>query len=232
MTSHMQDEDAESRLRRLSAKPDRFVLWSEFLREIDARRVAEIGVYRGEFAARMLAQAPRIERYVMIDPWRHIPDWNKPANTDDRTFEQHFRAALEATEFAASRRQILRGTTLEVIGQVADAALDFAYIDADHTLRGITIDLISVYPKVKDGGWIAGDDFCDWIWQHPEQYEPTLVFPLAVYFAQAHRLTIYALPHNQFAMQKQATGFRFLNLAGSGYEDLGLRRQLLRPPSS
>jgi hypothetical protein len=25
--------------------------------------------------------------------------------------------------------------------------LDFAYIDADHTLKGIAIDLIRVYPK-------------------------------------------------------------------------------------
>ena len=33
---------------------------------------------------------------------------------------------------------MLRGTTTEVIDRVPDRSVDFAYIDGDHTLRGIT----------------------------------------------------------------------------------------------
>ena len=51
---------------------------------------------------------------------------------------------------------ILRGRTKEVIDQVPDNSLDFAYIDGDHTLRGITIDLMNVLPKIKEGGIIGG----------------------------------------------------------------------------
>jgi len=54
---------------------------------------------------------------------------------------------------------ILRGKTAEVIDQITDGELDLAYIDADHTLKGIAIDLIRVYPKVRDGGFLGGDDF-------------------------------------------------------------------------
>lgn len=206
--------------------PDRFALWNRFLAEQGLRNVAEIGVYRGEFAARMLT-VPSIETYTMVDPWRHIPTWNKPANTDDGTFEQFHRDTLAATEFQQDKRRVLRGTTTEVIAQIADGSLDFAYIDGDHTLKGIAIDLISVFPKVRDGGWIAGDDFCDSIWQHPEQYEPTLIFPFAAYFAEAHGLTLYALPHNQFAMQKAPGAYRFIDLTGS-YGDTSVRRQVSR----
>jgi len=48
-------------------------------------------------------------------------------------------------DFAASKRIILQGKTTEVIDQINDNELDFAYIDGDHTLKGITIDLIHTY---------------------------------------------------------------------------------------
>lgn len=207
------------------AAPDRFTLWAQFLRDQQVRTMAEIGVYRGQFAARMLKAAPDLVEYFMVDPWRHIPDWNKPANTDDGVFEQVYRDSLAATDFAAHKRRVLRGRTTEVVGQIPDGSLDFVYIDGDHTLRGITIDLVATYPKVRDGGWIAGDDFCSSIWQHSRQYEPTLIFPLAVHFAEALGLTIHALPHNQFAIRKQPGEHRFVDLTGR-YGDTSLQRQL------
>jgi hypothetical protein len=182
-------------------------------------------VYRGEFARSLLERAPSIERYVMIDPWRAIRNWNKPANADDCTFEDHYRETLSATSFAADKRVILRGKTTEVIDRIEDGSLDFVYIDGDHTLHGISIDLVRTLPKLCEGGWLAGDDFCDSIWQHPKQFEPTLVFPFATYFAEANNLAIYALPHNQFAMQKGHGPYAFVDLTGS-YGDLSLLRQV------
>lgn len=105
--------------------------------------------------------------------------------------------------------------------------MDFAYIDGDHTLRGIAIDLIRVYPKVRVGGFIGGDDLSPTIWAHKTRFEPTLVFPFAIYFAEAVGATIYALPHIQFCLQKTETReFRFVDLTGQ-YGDLTLRSQLV-----
>ena len=204
----------------------RLDLWTTFLRRIDARRVAEIGVFRGLFAASVLEACPSIETYYMIDPWRHLDDWNKPANRDDATFERIFAEAMERTRDHASRRVVLRGRTTTVIDQIPDAGLDFAYVDGDHTLRGITVDLVRVHDKVAAGGWIAGDDFSPTIWQHGRRYEPTLVFPLAVHFAEAVGARIYGLPHRQFLIEKQPEdGFAFIDLTGK-YGSLDLRRQL------
>lgn len=187
--------------------------------------MAEVGVYRGEFAARVLAECDSIETYYMIDPWRHLDDWNKPANTDDRSFEEHFDEAMRSTEFAADKRIVLRGTTTEVIDRIPDASLDFVYIDGDHTLRGITIDLIRVFPKIRDGGRIGGDDFTPTMFQHSTRYEPTMVFPTAVHFAEAVGAPIYALPHDQFLIERNnGDAFRFHDLTGR-YGDIELRRQ-------
>lgn len=210
---HMTISDVVGALPRDSE--NRFELWATFLDRITARKVAEIGVYRGAFAARMLASCPAIETYYMIDPWRHLDDWNKPANYDDATFQRFFEEALDKSRDYERQRVVLRGRTTEVIDQIPDSSLDFAYIDGDHTLRGITVDLCRVYAKVCDGGWIGGDDFSRSIWQHGPNFEPTLVFPFAVYFAEAAGLRIHGLPHAQFLIEKRPDeGFEFVDLTG------------------
>jgi hypothetical protein len=209
---------------------NRLDLWTRFADETEARRVAEVGVYRGQFAARMLDDCPGIETYYMVDPWRNLDDWNKPANKSDTVFEGFFRESMERTSAHEGKRVVLRGTTTEVVDQVPDGSLDFAYIDGDHTLRGITVDLVAWWPKIREGGSLGGDDFSPTIWQHDPAYEPTLVFPLAVHFAEAVGARIYGLPHKQFLIEKTAdSGHAFVDLTGR-YGDLELKRQLdLRP---
>ncbi len=210
----------------ISTSPSRVDFWVEFVRRARVQRMVEIGVYQGDFAAVLLGRCQSIEKYYMIDPWRHLDNWNKPANEDNSVFEQFFEATKAKTDFATNRRVILRGKTTEVIDQIPDGELDFAYIDGDHTLKGIAIDLVRVFPKLRAGGYIGGDDFTPTIWQHNTSFEPTLVFPFAVYFAEAVGARIYALPKIQFCLQKMsAREFEFVDLTGQ-YSELGLRCQL------
>jgi len=61
-------------------------------------------------------------------------------------------------------------------------------------------------------------------WQHGSAYEPTLVCPFAVYFAEAMRLPFVALPHKQFPTKKAAdTSFSFVDLTGT-YSDLSFKK--------
>lgn len=209
----------------ISRSKSRLELWAELIRLVGVQRMAEVGVYRGEFAAAMLNGCEGLARYYMVDPWRHLDDWNKPANHEDSVLSAFMEEAKARTDFAAGKRVILRGKTTEVIDQIADGELDFAYIDADHTLKGIAIDLIRVFPKVRVGGIVGGDDFTRSIWEHKTSFEPTLVFPFAVYFAEAVGATIFALPYSQFCLQKTAGGkFSFVDLTGT-YDEVGLREQ-------
>lgn len=190
-------------------------LWERILRTSGASTVAEIGVWKGDYAQHLLQHCSAIERYYMIDPWRTLPDWNKPYNVSPETFDKCLEETMAKTEFAASKRVILRGRTKEVIDRIPDNSLDFAYLDGDHTLRGITIDLISVLPKIKEGGLIGGDDFLKNPWRHHSRaYEPTLVCPFSVYFAEAMDLPIRALPFTQFVIEKNAEAlYTFIDTA-------------------
>jgi len=186
----------------------------------------EVGIWKGEYAQQILKQCEFIQRYYMIDPWANLPDWNKPFNVSPEVFEEVYEEAMTKTEFAAAKRVVLRGRTKEVIATIPDNFLDFAYIDGDHTLRGITVDLIKILPKMKEGGLIGGDDFTDTPWQHDMQYEPTLVCPFSIYFAEAMDLPIAALPFGQFVLQKStASSFTFIDTTGM-YSSISLNKLL------
>lgn len=218
--------DAELIIREsIAQSSSRLDLWIHFLQTTKVKHMVEVGVYRGDFASNLLKECRSIEKYYMIDPWRHLDDWNKPANKNNDIFEQFLSETKSKTDFAAKKRIILRGKTTEVVDKIPDAELDFAYIDGDHTLKGITIDLIRLFPKIKDGGWIGGDDFRRTAWQHGTTFEPTLVFPYAVYFAEAVDARIYALPYSQFLIEKDnSQSFSFIDLTGN-YGELSLRDQ-------
>jgi Methyltransferase domain len=211
----------------ISASHSRLEFWVQFIQSVGVQSMLELGVYGGDFAALALRRCDSIGKYYMIDPWRHLEDWNKPANQDDSQLEDLYQESKRKTEFAAAKRIILRGKTTEVIDQIADAELDFAYVDADHTLKGIAIDLIRVYPKVRVGGFIGGDDFTPSVWEHNTSFEPTLVFPFAVYFAEAVGAAIYGLPRAQFVLEKtERPSFTFVDLTGQ-YRGAGLRDQFV-----
>lgn len=211
-----------------AAAKSRFDIWIRLISLAGIEQMAEIGVWKGEFAEAMLRACSEIRTYYMIDPWRHLEQWNKPLNVDDRSFQAAYGDALRRTEFAAARRVVLRGASLEAIDSIADGSLDFVYIDGDHTLRGITIDLVAWYAKVKPGGYLGGDDLCPTIWRQSRQFEPTLVFPFARYFAEAAGAVLFCFPFDQFLICKPPNGrskFSFVDCTGE-YGDASLLPQL------
>jgi len=207
-----------------SGSTSRFQLWQQVLSATNAKIMVEVGVWKGDYAKQVLEQCESIERYYMIDPWAMLPDWNKPFNVETQVFDDVYAEAMEKTAFASEKVVVLRGRTKEVIDEIPDESLDFAYIDGDHTLRGITIDLIKLFPKMKKNGLIGGDDFTPNPWQHDIRFEPTLVCPFSIYFAEAMDLPIIALPFNQFLIQKKADAtFSFVDYTGN-YNDISLNK--------
>jgi len=187
-----------------TGRSSRLEYWSSFLRENKFFYCAEVGVWKGDFSARMLADCPEIRQYLMIDSWRHLEGWDKPFNVSDSQFEEIYNEALEKTEFATERRKVLRGMTLEVESLIPAGSLDFAYIDGDHTLRGIVIDSLVMWEKLRVGGVLAGDDHARSIWQHGRGYEPTLVNPFMSYFAEAVGCRLEEVGEDQFFIRKTA----------------------------
>lgn len=125
---------------------------------------AEIGVWRGEFSARILAvTAPR--ELHLIDPWAFLPEFSErgyggavaQGQSDMERMYEGVKRKL------GSRPDVVvhRAFSKAALESFPDAAFDWVYIDANHYYSYVREDLELSLRKVKPGGLIAGDDF-DW----------------------------------------------------------------------
>ena len=80
---------------------NRVALWVQIINKISQNkkvRIAEIGVWKGHFAYQMLKNCPNIEKYYLVDPWRHLDDWKKPLNVGDNKFNLAFKETMRRLE--------------------------------------------------------------------------------------------------------------------------------------
>jgi predicted O-methyltransferase YrrM len=77
---------------------------------------------------------------------------------DQAHFErQYARAKAALSRYRGAR--IVRGFSVEVAATVADASLDFVYLDANHEEAHVRADLEAWVPKVRPGGIVSGHDY-------------------------------------------------------------------------
>ena len=204
-------------------------MWCAIVSHCKVAHMTEVGVFRGKFAQTLLQNCAGIEHYTMIDPWQQLKDWHKPANFSNSAFGEIHAEAMRRTGFARDKITVLRARTSEAARHIPAQSLDLAYIDGDHSLRGITIDLLLMFEKIKPGGMIGGDDFTRTIWQHGPDFDPTFICPYAIYFAEAMNVPIIALPYQQFLILKDSSmGFELIHFT-DGYKNLRLN-QLAKLP--
>jgi len=81
-------ESLRERLQAIASRSEsRETFWVEFVDSSSLQQMAEIGVYRGDFAKALLQRCEGLTRYYMIDPWKYLTDWNKPANHPEAELE-------------------------------------------------------------------------------------------------------------------------------------------------
>jgi predicted O-methyltransferase YrrM len=128
--------------------------------------VAEVGTWRGDFAA-VILNSSRPARLYLIDPWEHRSEekYQQASYGGRREGQQEMDAihdgVLErfSSEIESGRVVIRRARSLEAAGSLSPQSLDWVYIDADHSYEGVRDDLESYFPLVKPGGFLAGDDY-------------------------------------------------------------------------
>lgn len=122
--------------------------------------VAEVGVWEGQFSARILEICQPRELHL-IDPWMYMPEF---ANTGfGRKKNEHLMDVKYqdvVARFADDPRvKIHRATSAEALGALPDASLDWIYLDGNHNAPFIDEDLAISLRKVKPNGLITGDDY-------------------------------------------------------------------------
>ena len=123
---------------------------------------AEIGVKTGKYSD-FLLEHWRGRKLTSIDPWLEAePDeYVDRANVAQNEHERFYEETRRRLARHGARSEIVRSTSVEAARNVADASLDFVYIDARHDHDSVLEDLGAWYPKVRAGGIIAGHDYVD-----------------------------------------------------------------------
>jgi hypothetical protein len=128
---------------------------------------AEIGTWRGDFAATILSS--RFPKQLhLIDPWEHRAEEKYDAAGycgltagGQEDLEAIYQGVLDRfhSEIEGGRVLVQRLRSVDAANGFADESLDWVYVDGDHSYEGVTADLEAYCRTVKPGGFIAGDDY-------------------------------------------------------------------------
>jgi len=128
---------------------------------------AEIGVWRGDFSARILRTVGPA-RLHLIDPWAFMAGeayrdaWYGGKLAGDQTaMDSLYDGVVRrfAREIAAGVVEVHRCTSAEAAGRFRAASFDWVYVDGNHLYEAVRADLELFDPKLKAGGLLAGDDY-------------------------------------------------------------------------
>ena len=126
---------------------------------------AELGVHKGHLTS-FLVDWLKPKKLYAVDPWYLLgPTWEWAAgdkstvNALARTIRR-LRPAIEVGQV-----EVVVQDDLVFLSDLADGALDWAYIDSSHMYGHTVKELELLIRKVKPGGIIAGDD-----WQTDPQH--------------------------------------------------------------
>jgi len=121
--------------------------------------VAEIGVFAGNFAAKIL-EIVCPEKLVLVDWWKPGPVAQGNVKT---TGPENYRRVMDrfAGPIDAGQVVVVRQESSGAARQFEDEFFDWVYIDADHNYAGVVRDLVAWRTKVKRTGLILGHDYCE-----------------------------------------------------------------------
>jgi hypothetical protein len=121
----------------------------------------EIGVAGGHFSKQILATWKSCSMLYCVDLWAHQDaGYNDGCNISDE--EQMSRYTQINKDFQGIKNVTLIKEWSHIACQRFDSGFfDFIYVDANHSYRASLNDIQAWYPKLKNGGVMAGHDYMD-----------------------------------------------------------------------
>ena len=122
--------------------------------------IAEVGVFRGEFAERMLSLCQPSGMHL-------IDQWSDPSTSGDKDGRNLVSVAdmeslyRELCEYYHDKPhvQLHRGDSVGVLSRFPDHFLDAAYLDSSHFYEATLAELDLLFKKIRPGGWLMGHDY-------------------------------------------------------------------------
>ena len=119
----------------------------------------ELGVQLGHYAAEILKRWPRCREYVLVDLWAKQENYFDGANVDNSIQNEILNTAMQSTSPWKDKIRVCRNYTTACAINYPDNHFDWVYVDARHDRQGVTEDLTTWWPKLRNGGLMCGHDF-------------------------------------------------------------------------
>lgn len=122
----------------------------------------EVGVDKAGFSNHILSKS-KIKKYYCVDTWQDNFGSDYKPNYYEKDGNKRYNQAKYVLDpyLIEGRAKMLRMTGVKASMSFLDESIDFCYIDGDHSLEGIYMDIKSWMPKIKIGGIISGHDYKD-----------------------------------------------------------------------
>ncbi len=140
-----------------SPRRHRFEFLAFLVRHFGWRRGAELGVATGVTTEHLLARCPHLY-LIGVDAWQAQPGNAGPETYTDWDHAENERVARRAISAYGDRCRLINGWTHEIGARMPAGALDFVWIDADHSEEAVRRDIEVWSRAVKPGGWLLGHD--------------------------------------------------------------------------
>lgn len=129
-----------------------FIRW---IRELDFRVGAEIGVAQGEFSKLIIVGNDQVKLYGVdpFEPYKGYKDYVKRS-----TFNELFNEANHRLCYF-KQFEFVKKYSMDAVKDFEDNSLDFIYIDANHEYEYVLQDITEWTKKVRPGGIVAGHDY-------------------------------------------------------------------------
>jgi glycosyltransferase involved in cell wall biosynthesis len=147
-------------------------LYSDVIKSLPNKaHIVEIGAFKGRSSAFLAVEAINSGKDITIDiidswngvddsgrePWSdYIDEPDKNQKKPDGDIFEIFKKNLEPVIHAINP---IRKTSAEAVKMYKDRSLDFVFVDGNHHYEGVKQDLINWFPKLKEDGIMAGDDY-------------------------------------------------------------------------
>tara|TARA_R110000822_G_scaffold225456_1_gene358225 strand:+ start:935 stop:1504 length:570 start_codon:yes stop_codon:yes gene_type:complete len=130
----------------------------------DNSHFVEVGSWKGRSAAYMgveILNSNKCIQFDCVDTWlgSEEHEGTETGNNIQRDRDWLFNEFRKNTLPISTHINPIRKPSLEASQLYKDRSLDFVFLDAAHDYENVKNDILSWYPKVKVGGWLAGHDY-------------------------------------------------------------------------
>lgn len=142
----------------------RDVLYAHLMSALNLRgHVVELGVETGSFSSSLLDRLKELGstplHYWMLDPWRSQPFYDDVANRPNDVQARLLQQAAQAVMPHWGVARLLQLESEHGARLFDDGSVDCVYVDGRHDYCGVLADLRTWWPKLREGGILAGNDY-------------------------------------------------------------------------